>query len=467
MSSDADAAQDVEAGGKKDANPDVNKRSSLESLDSQRSVSNLSNLRDRSDTKVAGAGTARHNSMSMSGRNLGGMGDTDTRAAQQLQSSRNLVGGVQEHTSGGDVTEHRLESAVGKLGVIETGLESMKRRQRRPSNQGRSKRNLREDLSSFGGDSRRSGFTGTTLRQGRCIVRKCTVMVGPRGKQKEKVLLHPMKIDLPNASLTAIIGPAGSGRTTLMKFLSGSLDNSIRYRGGANLPGTRSYLAQHTHLHGFYTAQSYLKHYDRLTTGLARGGKTQKEIDGILKGLGILENRQHIAVGDLFRRGLSEGEQRRLDLGLMVLGAPDTLFCEEPTGNLDSETSSSVMEFLKGYSSQPGRRVIVTINKPSSFTWNLIDNVILVAQGKMIYEGPRFDMEAFFAYNQSPTPKRFSPVEHYLSVVSSLSKKKKDARSVEEWAESFKKWQEEVLPFERKHVVSWVGADYDYDYELS
>ena len=150
-----------------------------------------------------------------------------------------------------------------------------------------------------------------------------------------------------------------------------------------------------------------MKHYDRLTTGLAKGGKSQQEIDGILKSLGILEDRQNVAVGDLFRRGLSEGERRRLDLGLMVLGAPDTLFCEEPTGNLDSETSSSVMQFLKGYSSQPGRRVIITINKPSSMVWNLIDNVILVAQGKIIYEGPRFDMEAFFAYNQSPTPKRF------------------------------------------------------------
>lgn len=212
----------------------------------------------------------------------------------------------------------------------------------------------------------------------------------------------------------------------------------------ANLPGTRSYLAEDTHLHGFYTAQTYLKHYDRLTTGLAKGSKSQKEIVGILKSLGILEDRQNVAVGDLFRRGLSEGERRRLDLGLMVLGAPDTLFCEEPTGNLDSETSSSVMEFLKGYSSQPGRRVIVTINKPSSMVWNLIDNVILVAQGRIIYEGPRFDMEAFFAYNQSPTPKRFSQVEHYLSVVSSLSKKKKNARSVEEWAKSFKKWQEEA-----------------------
>jgi ABC-type multidrug transport system permease subunit len=76
--------------------------------------------------------------------------------------------------------------------------------------------------------------------------------------------------------------------------------------------------------------------------------------------------------------------------------------------------------------------------------WNLIDDVILVAQGRVIYEGPRFDMESFFAYNGSPTPKRFSQVEHYLSVVSSLSQKKKDARSVEEWARSFEKWQKEA-----------------------
>lgn len=78
----------------------------------------------------------------------------------------------------------------------------------------------------------RSALTGVTSRPGRCIVRKCTVMVGPRGRQTERVLLHPMKVDLPNGSLTAIIGPTGSGKTTLMKFLSGSLDNSVRFRGG-------------------------------------------------------------------------------------------------------------------------------------------------------------------------------------------------------------------------------------------
>lgn len=229
-----------------------------------------------------------------------------------------------------------------------------------------------------------------------------------------------------------------------MKFMSGSLDTSIDCKGSVYLPGTKSYLRETTNLNGFYTPQTYLKHYDRLTTGLAKGGKSQKEIDGILNSLGILEDRQHVKVGDLFRRGLSEGERRRLDLGLMVMGAPDTLFCEEPTGRLDSETASSVMQFLKGYSSQPGRRIIITINKPSSLLWNLIDNVILVAEGRIIYEGPRYDMESFFAFNNSPTPKRVSQVEHYLSVVSKLSKKKKNQRSVEQWAASFKQWQEEA-----------------------
>eukprot|EP00563_Minutocellus_polymorphus_P008385 CAMPEP_0181026220 /NCGR_PEP_ID=MMETSP1070-20121207/3520_1 /TAXON_ID=265543 /ORGANISM="Minutocellus polymorphus, Strain NH13" /LENGTH=768 /DNA_ID=CAMNT_0023103391 /DNA_START=264 /DNA_END=2567 /DNA_ORIENTATION=+ len=441
----SDAEKDLEAGGTEDAKPNDYKRSSFGSLSSGRSAS-LDLSSHPTDKDALLASRARANSMSMSSRNLGGLGNGKKVAvAQQLQSSRNLLGGVQEHTSGGAVTEHRLTSAVSKLGIIETGLESMSQR---VSSQGRG-RNRRgaddDDLSSLGGETMtgRSALTGATSDQDGASCASAPSWSG-RGKQKEKVLLHPMKVDLPNGSLTAILGPSGSGKTTLLKFLSGSLDNSIKFRGGANLPGTRSYLAEQTYLHGFYTAQSYLKHYDRLTTGLAKGGKSHKEMDGILKSLGILEDRQNVAVGDLFRRGLSEGERRRLDLATMVLGAPDTLFCEEPTGNLDSETSSSVMEFLKGYSSQPGRRVIVTINKPSSMVWNLIDNVILVAQGRIIYEGPRFDMEAFFAYNQSPTPKRFSQVEHYLSVVSSLGKKKKNARSVEEWAKSFKKWQEEA-----------------------
>lgn len=148
----------------------------------------------------------------------------------------------------------------------------------------------------------------------------------------------------------------------------------------------------------------------------------------------------------------------------MVLSAPDTvsaccclikaehryltlyeyhstkLFCESPVQGLDSETSLHIMEFLKGYCCNSSRRVIVTLNKPSNFIWNMIDNVVLLSRGHIVYEGPRFDMEAFFAHNGMPTPKRFSPVEHYLAAVNNFRR----ASAALNWADKFKEWQTEA-----------------------
>ena len=97
------------------------------------------------------------------------------------------------------------------------------------------------------------------------------------------------------------------------------------------------------------------------------------------------------------------------------------------------------MEFLKGYSSNASRRVIVTLNRPSNFIWNLIDNVILLSKGRVVFEGPRFDMESFFAANGSPTPARFSPIEHYLAVVNGFPR----PSLVLNWESNFQEWREE------------------------
>ena len=232
-------AKDLEMGKIDEDKPMENTRSSVGSLSSNGRSNSLDVSSHLSDKVTASTSASRANSMSMSSRNLGGLRDTGSKTAIQLQSSRNLVGGVQEHTSGGAVTEFRETSAVGTLGVIETGLESTNRSRssipgRRTTGRQSNGAASDDDLSSLGGETMtgRSALTGLTSRPGRCIVRKCTVMVGRRGRQTEKVLLHPMKVDLPNGSLTAIIGPSGSGKTTLMKFLSGSLDNSVRFRGG-------------------------------------------------------------------------------------------------------------------------------------------------------------------------------------------------------------------------------------------
>eukprot|EP00985_Skeletonema_marinoi_P027643 scaffold23018_cov205-Skeletonema_marinoi.AAC.6 len=355
-----------------------------------------------------------------------------------------------------DVTKRRKESAVGNLGVIETGL---------PTN----RHSIQTVTSEF--------------REGRCILEKCEVIsrtvsfCGATNKVdvkvKNKVLLHPLRVDLPAGSITAVLGGAGSGTSTLLKFLAGQMDKNVTYDGKVNLPGSKSYFAQETHLHRFYTPRTYIKHYQRLMGGsgspggcckllrgkpsnnapssvggnrkLRRSGSAINDDEGIerlLDALRIDVDRRDTIVGDMFKKGLNPGEQRRLDLGLTVsLRAPDTLFCESPDLGLDSETSLNVMEFLKGYvAKDSNRRVIVTLDRPSLFVWNLVDNVILLSKGRVVYEGPRFDMESFFAYHGKPTPKRFSPLEHYIACVSNF---RSDNNAVN-WESALKQWQEKV-----------------------
>lgn len=353
------------------------------------------------------------------------------------------------------VSQRRLEGAVAGVGIIERGFSAKPISTRLGLDGSRGKASQDKSLN-----------TDSSSKIGHVSLKKCTSKTSVMNKLfaagssrskgdvscckstdtiNKKTLLHPMKVNIPQGSITAILGTSESGKSTFLKFLAGCPDNNVDCEGVVNLPGTSSYLPEETNLHRFYTPRTYIKHYDRLLASSysKTASKTtllsDDDIERLLDSLRIAKDRRDILVGDSFRRGLTLGEQRRLELGLMVLGAPDTLFCENPVEGLDSETSLHIMEFLKGYSSNASRRVIVTLNRPSNFIWNLIDNVILLSKGRVVFEGPRFDMESFFAANGSPTPARFSPIEHYLAVVNGFPR----PSLVLNWESNFKEWREE------------------------
>ena len=97
------------------------------------------------------------------------------------------------------------------------------------------------------------------------------------------------------------------------------------------------------------------------------------------------------------------------------------------------------MKFLKAYVNQSkGRRVILTIHQPSSIIWSLIDNVVLLSKGHLVYQGPRQNIEEFFAHCGSPTPPNFNPADHYVSAINDdfcLHTKDPEA-----WAADFDTW---------------------------
>lgn len=230
----------------------------------------------------------------------------------------------------------------------------------------------------------------------------------------DKTLLHSFDLHFPTNGVTAILGPSGAGKTTLLQMVIDAVPSGVTAKGIVRMPGSTAFVPQEDQLHGFYTCRSYLHHYARLC-GIPLSAATPR-VEELLKQLGLLEQADNgTIVGDVFLKGLSGGQRRRLSVALECVSHPTQLVLDEPTSGLDAESALKMMEFLKSYArAGKGRRVVLTIHQPSSFLWQTIDHVILLSKGKLMYEGSREHMESFFESSGYPTPSGWNPADHYV-----------------------------------------------------
>jgi ABC-type multidrug transport system ATPase subunit len=99
------------------------------------------------------------------------------------------------------------------------------------------------------------------------------------------------------------------------------------------LPGHASFVPQDDRLHGFFTVKSYMQHYARLSGLKIPPEELEDKIDTLLGQLGLTDQKDTI-VGDIFLKGLSGGQKRRLSVALEALTDPQNLFLDEPTSGL-------------------------------------------------------------------------------------------------------------------------------------
>jgi len=268
---------------------------------------------------------------------------------------------------------------------------------------------------------------------------------------KGKTILHGMDLWFPEGCITAILGPSGAGKSTLLQLLTDSLPVNAKGVADVHLPGATTFVPQEDMLHGFFTVQSYMRHYASLVGIQLPRKELDAKIDKLIKALGLWDQRSTI-VGDVFLKGLSGGQKRRLSIALEALSDPNNFVLDEPTSGLDAESALQVMEFLKGYVLEAkGRRIILTIHQPNGFIWNLIDNCVLLSKGQLVYGGPRDKMEEFFALQKHATPTGWNPSDWYVTQVN--DEFRKHSLSVDEWARLYGDWDP---TFETKDP--WAGT---------
>ncbi|KAJ0014149.1 hypothetical protein Pint_21125 [Pistacia integerrima] len=125
--------------------------------------------------------------------------------------------------------------------------------------------------------------------------------------------------------------------------------------------------------------------------GLTRSLQT----DYVLKILG-LDICTDTTVGNVMRRGISGGQKKRLTTGEMIVGPTKVLLMDEISKGLDSSTAYQIVACLQQMVHIIDTTALILLLQPALETFELFDDIILMAEGKIVYQGPRDQVVEFF-----------------------------------------------------------------------
>ncbi|ETN41227.1 uncharacterized protein HMPREF1541_03162 [Cyphellophora europaea CBS 101466] len=247
-----------------------------------------------------------------------------------------------------------------------------------------------------------------------------------------KVILDNVSLDLPGASLTAIMGSSGSGKTSLLNAASKRVKGKVLKQTGniacqknaaalatsnTSLDAGVSYVMQQDALQASLTVRETLQYAAdlRLAPKMSRAERRAK-VEDVIVDLGLADCAD-TKIGNNAQRGCSGGEKRRTSIGIQLLADQPVLFADEPTTGLDSTSAMGVVRCLKRLADK-GQTVVMTVHQPRSEIWGIIDNIVLLARGAVVYSGPRTSCVQYFERQGHQLPSFVNPFDFIIDVAS-------------------------------------------------
>ncbi|NXW54036.1 ABCG2 protein, partial [Eurystomus gularis] len=242
-------------------------------------------------------------------------------------------------------------------------------------------------------------------------------------KTSDKEVLRDVN-GIMRPGLNAILGPTGSGKSSLLDILAArkdprGLSGDILINGApqpANFKCTSGYVVQDDVVMGTLTVRENLKFSAALR--LPKSVKEQEKnerVNQIIKELGLSKVADS-KVGTQFTRGVSGGERKRTNIGMELITDPAILFLDEPTTGLDASTANAVLLLLKRMAKQ-GRTIIFSIHQPRYSIFRLFDNLTLLAAGRVLYHGPAQEAIEYFQSIGYQCEPYNNPADFFLDII--------------------------------------------------
>ncbi len=187
-------------------------------------------------------------------------------------------------------------------------------------------------------------------------------------------------------TFTAIMGPSGSGKSTLMHCLAG-LDRPTS--GQIRLAGTQiddlddnaltrlrrdqiGFIFQSFNLLPTHTAKENI-----LLPMTLAGRRADKAVfEQLIDSLGLTHRLGHLP------SQLSGGEQQRVAVARALVGQPQVVFADEPTGALDSKNSTRLLEYLRAATTERGQTIIMVTHDATAASY--ADRALILADGQIV-----------------------------------------------------------------------------------
>ncbi|MFL2699872.1 MAG: ABC transporter ATP-binding protein [Gammaproteobacteria bacterium] len=186
------------------------------------------------------------------------------------------------------------------------------------------------------------------------------------------VVLKDLNLEIPKEDFLALMGPSGSGKSTLLNLIGG-LDTPSS--GSVSINGERIDQMNSKQLSNWRASNvGFIFQFYNLLPVLT--AQKNIELPLLLTNLSSSQRRQHVEtalniVGLSDRSGhkpseLSGGQQQRVAIARALVSDPDILVCDEPTGDLDRDTATEILNLLKSLNQDHGKTILMVTHDPAA-----------------------------------------------------------------------------------------------------
>jgi putative ABC transport system ATP-binding protein len=202
--------------------------------------------------------------------------------------------------------------------------------------------------------------------------------------------LDGVSADFPTGRYTAIMGPSGSGKSTFMHCLAGldKVTSGQVYIGDVELNSLSDkqltllrrervgFVFQAYNLLPTLTAAENIE----LPMALAGTKPDRSWVDRVIDAVGLRDRLSHRPAE------LSGGQQQRVAAARALAASPSIVFADEPTGNLDSNSSAELLGFLRRSVDEFGQTIVMVTHDPGAAGY--ADHVLFLKDGRVVDEMP-------------------------------------------------------------------------------